>query len=106
MPEILFEKWADIHERRCNGRGSLNLLSPDWYWIVDNHIPISNNSTSCHMIVMVSVVFGSFISTFAKLRHLKHPINLDMRKNCFMYMIERNLEKIKYKNDQQLVCKY
>ena len=42
------------------------------------------------IIVMVNILFGIIIDTFAQLRDLKQSIDLDMRNICFICSIDRN----------------
>lgn len=42
------------------------------------------------IIVMVNILFGIIIDTFAQLRDLKQSIDLDMRNICFICNIDRN----------------
>lgn len=48
------------------------------------------------IIVMINILFGIIIDTFAQLRDLKQSIDLDMRNICFICSIDRNTVRISH----------
>ena len=86
-----FVKMADIGLRSGGGIGDATL--PITY--DNNEMFFVKFAFDCSfhilvIIVMVNILFGIIIDTFAQLRDLKQSIDLDMRNICFICSIDRN----------------